>query len=125
MIEAKWRQDLHNYIGGTLRGLDAKPIIVGGVADHVHLLAGMKSSKCVADLVREVKKASNAWASDQYSRFGWQDGYGAFSVGYRELPTLTTYIANQETHHRTISSQDELRRLLEEHGVEIDERFFQ
>lgn len=45
MIGEDWRQDLHNYMGGTIKGLSAKPIIIGGVADHVHLLVGMTAQK--------------------------------------------------------------------------------
>lgn len=63
MIGDPCRQDLQRYIGGTLSGLDAKPMIVGGVADHIHLLASLRATYAVADLVREVKKASSAWAS--------------------------------------------------------------
>jgi len=39
-IDAAWRPRLHEYLGGTLRGLSAFPQQIGGVADHVHLLAG-------------------------------------------------------------------------------------
>jgi REP element-mobilizing transposase RayT len=29
------RQELHHYLEGILRNLDCKPIIVGGIEDHV------------------------------------------------------------------------------------------
>lgn len=125
MIGDPWRQDLHRYIGGTLNGLDAKPMIVGGVADHVHLLASLRATHAVANLVREVKKSSTTWAASQYSNFAWQVGYAAFSVSVAEVPRVTAYIANQEEHHRKVSSADELRLLLAEHGVSFDERFFE
>jgi putative transposase len=123
-IADDWRQDLHAYIGGTLKTLGARPQIVGGVADHVHLLVGLKSTHSVADLAREVKKVSSVWAADRYAAFSWQAGYAAFSIGAERISNVTTYIANQERHHRKLSSADELRQLLAEEGIEYDERFF-
>lgn len=57
-ISNDWRGRLHAYLGGTLRGLGATLLAVGGVADHVHLLVGIRTTHAVADLVRETKKAS-------------------------------------------------------------------
>ena len=39
-IKPTWRSKLHEYLGGTVRGLGGIPEIVGGVEDHIHLLAG-------------------------------------------------------------------------------------
>ena len=100
-------------------------MIVGGVADHIHLLASLRATHAVADLVREVKKSSSTWAASHDSRFAWQTGYAAFSVSASDVPRVTIYIANQEEHHRKFSSADELRFLLAEHGVEFDQRFFE
>jgi len=32
-----------------------------GVADHVHILLGLRATHRLADVVREVKKASSRW----------------------------------------------------------------
>jgi len=124
-IEASWRNDLHAYIGGTVHGREAKPIAVGGVADHVHLLVGLKATHCVADLVREVKKASSLWASVRRPGFAWQAGYGAFTISHSDLAAVVAYIGRQEEHHRRVSSANELRSVLEAYGVSYDERFFE
>ncbi len=100
-------------------------MIIGGVEDHVHVLTSLKATHAIADLVREVKKASSAWASSHYSSFGWQTGYAAFSVSASAVPQVTAYIAGQEEHHRKVTAADELRQLLAEHGVEFDEKFFE
>jgi len=44
MLDAAWRDRLHEYLGGTANGLDALAQGVGGVEDHVHLLIGFKAS---------------------------------------------------------------------------------
>ena len=37
-ITPGWRSRLHEYLGGTVKGLGAVPEAIGGVEDHVHLL---------------------------------------------------------------------------------------
>ncbi|MBS1709153.1 MAG: transposase [Armatimonadetes bacterium] len=125
VIRPEWRSDFHGYIGGTLRGLSAVPLAVGGVGDHVHALVGIRAAVTVADLVRETKKASTTWARQHYSGFAWQEGYGAFSVSRGDTDAVIAYILGQEEHHRRVSSSDELRALLAEFGVSFDERFFE
>jgi REP element-mobilizing transposase RayT len=56
LITPTWRPRLHEYLGGTVNGLGGISQIVGGVADHVHLLVGLKANHCLADIVRELKK---------------------------------------------------------------------
>jgi REP element-mobilizing transposase RayT len=124
-IDTSWRNELHAYLGGTIRGLKATPLAVGGVEDHVHILAGMRSNQCVADLVRETKKASSDWATQHWHKFGWQAGYGAFSLSARDRNAVVQYITRQEEHHRTLSSSDELLALLEEFEVEYDKKYFE
>jgi putative transposase len=124
IIETAWREDLHAYLGGIARGLGAKPVAIGGVEDHVHLLVGLRPTHNISDFVREVKKASSVWASGRQSAFAWQDGYAALSVSRADIDRLTAYISQQESHHKKVSSAEELRAILEEFGVEIDERFF-
>ena len=84
-IAADWQARLHEYLGGTIVGLGGFPQGVGGVADHVHLLVGLKATHCLADVLRELKKASSVWVHEQIGlrSFAWQDGYAAFTVGAR------------------------------------------
>ncbi len=42
LIDDAWIGELHAYMAGTLRGLNTRPEIIGGVADHIH--APSKSS---------------------------------------------------------------------------------
>jgi hypothetical protein len=64
LIRPAWRQRFHEYLGGTVRGLEGVPLQVGGVEDHVHLLFGLKTTHCLADFARELKKASSVWAAE-------------------------------------------------------------
>src|SRR5271165_4992576 len=53
---------------------------IGGVEDHLHLLAQIPPTLAVAKAVSVVKANSSRWAHEQGCRFSWQQGYGAFSV---------------------------------------------
>jgi REP element-mobilizing transposase RayT len=125
LISKEWRDRLHEYLGGTVRGLDGVPQGIGGVADHVHLLVGLKPTHRLADFLREVKKASSAWVADTIGRrsFRWQEGYAAFTVSATSRAAVQEYIANQEEHHRHISFRDELIQALRTCGIEYDERY--
>ena len=125
LIDDSWRDNLHAYIGGTARGLGAAPLAVGGVTDHVHLLAGIKATHCVADLAREIKKVSSLLATERHKGFGWQKGYGAFSVSASQVPSVAAYIQRQVEHHRKVSAIDELREMLAEFNVACDDRYFE
>ena len=87
---------------------------VGGIEDHVHMLLSLKSTHCLADVVREIKKAATDWihAEIQLPSFKWQEGYAAFTVSPTGRGGVKSYIANQEFHHRTKGSRDELLELL-------------
>jgi REP element-mobilizing transposase RayT len=125
MIDAEWRGRLHEYLGGSVNGLGGFTSGVGGVADHVHLLFGLKSTHCLADFMREMKKASSMWVREEMgvSKFGWQDGYAAFTVSPTARDAVRKYIAGQEEHHRRHSFREELVELLEKAGVDYDERY--
>ena len=116
-IKDPWRSKMHEYLGGTVRGLGGIPECIGGVADHVHLLVGLKATHCLADFLRELKKASSVWAADNHDRFfQWQDGYSAFSASHTHRDALKAYIAGQEEHHRKLSFVEELKQLLEKNA---------
>lgn len=123
-ILAGWRERLHEYLGGSLRGLGGMPLRVGGVADHVHMLFGLKPICAPADIVREVKKASTSWIREAFDRkFQWQEGYGAFSVSREDVPAIDAYIANQEEHHRVKTFQEEYLEFLRQQGIPYDPKY--
>ncbi len=125
LIASPWLDRLHAYLGGAARTLDLVPEAIGGVSDHVHLLLGLTATHCIADLLRDVKRASSAWVHESIGdrEFGWQDGYGAFTVSASLLETVKRYIARQEAHHRKQTFQEEYIEFLRRSGVEFDERY--
>jgi putative transposase len=123
-LRSDCRDRTFSYLAGTLNALDCPVVLVGGVADHVHLLFGLSRTLAMSKVVEEVKKASSKWAKEHiHPAFYWQNGYGIFAVSAENLPAVHEYVATQEEHHRTRTFQDEYRELLMRNGKEWDERY--
>jgi REP element-mobilizing transposase RayT len=124
-LDKRWRAQLWEYMGGTVRGLGGVPHGVGGWNDHVHLLIDLRPTQVLPDVVRELKMASTGWVREHggLPTFQWQEGYGVFTVGWRERDAIERYIAGQEDHHRQKAFREELIELLNEAGVEYDPKY--
>lgn len=118
------RDELFAYFTGVLRNSGCRVVQTGGVEDHVHILFVLSRTITVAQVTEKLKSGTSKWIKEKWPiDFSWQAGYGAFSVGAREVDQIVGYIRNQEKHHQKVSFQDEFRELLREAGVEFDERF--
>lgn len=125
-LDADVRPRMHAYLATICRDLGGHAFRVGGVADHVHILATLPRTLSQADLVEAMKKTSSKWIktlAPKYRGFYWQRGYGAFSVSPSQLDGVFEYVESQEEHHRTRSFQEEYREFLQKHGVEFDDRY--
>lgn len=101
-----WEDRLHAYLGGIVHGMDAIPLKVGGVEDHVHLLVRLKSKHRLDYFLRDLKADSSGWVHKEITRlFEWQKGYGAFSVSPTAVDYVKRYIARQREHHQRMDSK--------------------
>ena len=125
LIDPGWRERLHTYIGGAIRAAGGVAECIGGVADHVHLVVGLRATHRLSDVMRDIKAASSEWVHQEikHPRFSWQEGYGAFTVGAPQLDGVKKYVVHQPEHHRRKSFQEEYREMLVASGVEFDERY--
>lgn len=126
LIDGTLHEDLYQYIGGIIRNHNAVLIEIGGMSDHVHLLVRLKPTHCLSELVREIKSSSSKWVNEEkwkLRKFGWQDGYGAFTVSRSQAPRVVKYIQNQRDHHQRQDFKTEFIFLLNKHEVEYDARF--
>lgn len=79
-----------------------QPIAIGGVADHVHVLARLPTTLSIANLVKQLKGSSShlLGGRSEDSFFKWQGGYGAFTVSRWDVPRVMHYVRHQKHHHR-------------------------
>ncbi|MBS1795979.1 MAG: IS200/IS605 family transposase [Acidobacteria bacterium] len=118
------KPELYDYMGGTIRGLGGVCLEIGGVEDHVHLLVKLKPTLGVPKFLQELKPAATNWAKRRLDpKFEWQNGYGGFTVGESQVAGVRRYIRNQEEHHRKVGFEEEFRSLLQQAGIEFDEKY--
>ena len=126
LITQDFREELHKYITGIVRKKDQKLIAINGMSDHIHILIGLRPAMALAELVRDIKSDSSEWVNKKKlarGKFGWQEGYGAFSYGHSQLDVIIRYIQNQEKHHRRRSFKDEYLTLLRKFEIEFKEKY--
>src|SRR5262245_25186162 len=125
-IKQEIEQRIWEYLGGIARANNMKPLKIGGIEDHIHMLLGAPATMAPSKIAQLVKGGSSAWIHDTFPElagFAWQDGYGAFTVSKSTIPEVTAYIANQREHHCAMTFEEEYRALLDRHGIEYDERY--
>ena len=121
LISKKWKDELYKFITGIVKNENQKLITVNGMPDHIHLLVGLKPSKALSDLVRDIKSNSSRFINEKNwinGKFEWQQGFGAFSYSQSQLPTIVQYIEEQETHHQQKSFREEYEEFLKAYRVE-------
>lgn len=125
LIAKAWQPKLLAYITGVVQAKGHKMLCIDGMPDHIHFLIGLRPADALSDLIREVKKASNAWIRQEgYARnFYWQEGYGAFAVSKSGLDAVIDYIRNQEQHHAKRSFKEEYISFLQKHEIAFDEKY--
>src|SRR5215471_16573691 len=99
LITPELSADLYPYLGGIVRQEGGMLLEVGGMPDHVHLVARFRADLAVADMMRVIKANSSKWVNERASRavdFAWQTGYGAFTVSGSQLPVVRRYVQRQE-----------------------------
>jgi putative transposase len=87
------RPRLHEYLGGTVRGLGGIALEINGTEDHVHVLTKMRPTISVWEFLSKLKSASSSWRKRQTpGRFGWQARFGAFTVSESQVARVRLYI---------------------------------
>lgn len=125
LIMPAWEDELHKYITGIVEHRGHKLLAIGGMPDHIHLFFGLKPAEAIADLVREVKKASNDFIKEKRFTpfaFEWQSGYGAFSYSRSHMDAVCKYILNQKEHHAKRTFEEEFMKILRDFDVEIGKK---
>lgn len=126
LISKEWKEELYKYITGIVRNKDQKLIAINGMPDHIHILIGLKPSKSISDLTRDIKANSSRFINEKQwvnGKFEWQTGFGAFSCGQSDVSTVIQYIQNQEIHHCEKTFKEEYINLLESFGIDYKNEY--
>jgi len=126
LLHKSWRHRLFQYASKTLTNMGQYSLAVNGHYDHIHILINYSGKILIKDIVREIKKSmTNFIKGNNLSpfKFEWQNGYGVFSNGYKEIDGVINYIRNQEHHHTKRSFKEEYMTLLEKYEIEFKEEY--
>lgn len=122
----KIRSQVHAYMAGILRDKGCSSVVVGGTFDHVHCLCLLNKMDAAVHTIQHLKQDASKFVKSldpRLSTFGWQRGYGLFSVSPTHLHAVREYINGQVEHHRIKSFQEEYREFLSRYDVSYDEQY--
>lgn len=127
-INVEHERDMYSYLFACIKNAGGVTHRIGGMPDHVHVLANIPPTISVADFMRNIKTATSVFLRSHPREFplfdGWGKSYCALTYGKDDRETIRRYIMNQKEHHKRVSFAEELRCLLIEQGVEFDEKYF-
>jgi putative transposase len=126
LITANFRDDLHRYMSGVLKNDGSYPLAVNGWKDHVHVFFELPVTLSVSKQMQMLKSTSSKWINDNQlvkGKFGWQEGYGAFSYSHSQRDDVIKYIINQEQHHKNQTFKEEYLGLLKKFNIDFDGKY--
>jgi putative transposase len=119
--------ELYAYLSGFIKNKNCFLYRINGMEEHIHILCDLHPTLALASYMRDLKTSSSIWIkqSGKFSDFnGWADGYAALTYGWRDKAMIVNYIKNQQIHHKKESFKNELKRILKEQGIVVDEKYF-
>jgi REP element-mobilizing transposase RayT len=124
LIKAEYKQELFAYLGALIKEKKGMPMIINGVADHIHMLILLPPDVSLSDVVQFVKANSSRWMKQRFGGpFAWQKGFGAFSVSRSVVKDVSRYIREQEAHHSKMDLRTEYIAMLEKNEIDFEEHF--
>ncbi len=126
LIASSWKERLHKYITGIIQNQGNKLIAINTMLDHAHIFIGMKPDVPLSSLVRDIKRDSTNFVNNEIKlrgKFGWQEGFGAFSYSHSQIDSVAKYVFNQEKHHRLKTFREEYETMLKDFSVEYKDRY--
>ena len=94
---------------------------INGHYEHIHALISLGGKQNISDIMHLIKGECSFWINKNNlvkGRFEWQDDFYSVSIGISQLETIRKYIRNQNEHHKRISFNDELEKMIEEYHFE-------
>ncbi|PSF34472.1 IS200/IS605 family transposase [Aphanothece hegewaldii CCALA 016] len=102
-LTSEKEKKLYPYIIGKADSLNTIIHAIGGIEDHIHLVASIPPSISITDFVKNLKGSSSHYLKTKLinsPKFFWQEGYGIFSLGRKQLDQAVNYVINQKTHYQ-------------------------
>ncbi len=102
-IKQELELELYNYIIGKSTALNCIVHGIGGTQNHIHLVVSIPPTLAISEFVKKIKGSSSRYLNQDLNpnsiKFSWQEGYGVFSLGSKQLNQALAYVKNQKQHH--------------------------
>lgn len=124
VIKNECKTEIHAYISGLVKEKSGRVLIINSMPDHVHILLALPPDVSVSDIIKFMKANSSRWMKQRFGKpFGWQKGFGSFTVSRSGVDAVAKYIRDQEIHHRKIDFRDEFVTFLKKNEVEFEDEY--
>lgn len=127
-ITEKHEECLYRYIWGFIKRNNGVLYRINSMPDHIHLLVQLPPTQSLSDFMRDLKTATNKYINEEKDKFplfcGWGKSYCAFSCSASDIADISNYIKAQKEHHKRINFYDELLKILNECGINVDMKYF-
>jgi REP element-mobilizing transposase RayT len=117
--------DLYRYVWGVVKNQKSVLYRINGTEDHIHILVSLHPSIALSNFVRDLKVETSKMLklTKGFERFtAWSEGYAALTYSMRDKDMVANYIKSQREHHKKQSFREEFIAMLQEAGLELDER---
>lgn len=121
LIHQDMKPRLIQHLQGQCASMRVDLRMINSMPEHVHAFFLLPAEMALAEVAKNMKGESSFWINQQKLlkyRFGWQIGYGGFSVSESAAQKVEDYIRNQGEHHRKMTFQEEYNLLLKRHGLD-------
>ncbi len=122
-------KQLYRYIWGVIKESDCILYQINGMPDHIHILLELHPSISIAELVQKIKVYSHHWIDknkDLFPDFAcWSIGYCALTYAERDKEMIINYIKKQKEHHQSQQFADEIKWLLTQSGITVNDKYFE
>ena len=120
------QDELYRYIWSIIKTNKSILYRINGTSNHIHILCDLHPTVALSHLLKEIKVKSNYWMkrTGKFPLFtSWSEGSCVLTYTYRDKNMIVNYIKNQKKHHANVAFENEYISLLQEHGVDYDEKY--
>jgi putative transposase len=103
LIQSDREARLYAYIVSKANSLNCIIHEINGTQDHIHIIVSIPPKLSIAEFVKRIKGSSSHYLNQNFPnspQFTWQEGYGVFSLGGKQLDIAIAYVQNQKIHHQ-------------------------
>lgn len=127
-IEERHERELYMYAFATCKNHGVKLWRINSMPDHIHMLVSLPPVMSVASFVKGIKQTLGNYMKDNAKSFpmfnGWADGYCSITYCDKERDLVIEYIKKQKEHHKHVPFADEMRSIMQDAGIEINDGYF-